>query len=195
MNQDFQEESEEIEIFFRRRERKRIDLEILGFEAHADIRSAEKVCETFKTPAQIENKRMGFVFLEVGDEEIQEKRFAGARPAQDHAVRHIAVMQVQKVWRVMIGFKDREVFLAEMPVARLTSVERKEKREIRVVGIEQIQITEVKVVVAGDCREKCIEKVVFFFIELRVMDAEHFVEFCARPVHLGRVEVIDDDGE
>src|SRR5271170_1761807 len=35
LNQHFQKESEEIEIFLRRWQRKWIDLEILGFEAHA----------------------------------------------------------------------------------------------------------------------------------------------------------------
>src|SRR5882724_2763085 len=192
LNQDFQEESKEIEIFFRRRERKRIDLEILGFQANADIRSAEKLCEAFKAPAQIENERVGFVFLKIRDEEVEEKRFPGARPAQDHAMSDIAIMEVKKIRRVVIGFEHRQIFLAEMLIARLATVQRKEKRKIRVVGIEQIQVTEVEDVVAGDCREKCVQKIVFFLVELRVMDAEHFVEFRARAVDLGRVEVIDD---
>jgi hypothetical protein len=110
-------------------------------------------------------------------------------------VRDIVVMQVQKVRRVVVGFKHREIFLPEMLIARLATVQRKEKGKIRVVGIEQIQVTEVEDVVAGDRSEKRIEKVVFFFIQLRVMDAEHFVEFGAGAFDLGRVEVIDDDGE
>src|SRR5882724_10516393 len=65
LNQDFQEESKEIEIFFRRRERKRVDLEILGFEANADIRAAEELCETFKTSAQIEDEGMRVIFLQI----------------------------------------------------------------------------------------------------------------------------------
>src|ERR1700722_1522041 len=38
LNQPFQEECEEIKILFCRRERKRVDLEIFGFEADASIR-------------------------------------------------------------------------------------------------------------------------------------------------------------
>ena len=41
LDQDFQEQSEKIEIPLRGRERKRIDLKILGFQADANIRAAE----------------------------------------------------------------------------------------------------------------------------------------------------------
>src|SRR6266478_3682993 len=71
LNQDFQEEREEIEIFLRRRERKRIDLEIVGFEANADIRAAEEMCEAFKASAQIEDEGMRVVLLQIGDEEVE----------------------------------------------------------------------------------------------------------------------------
>ena len=122
LNQDFQEEREEIEIFFRGRKRERIDLEIRGFEAHADIGAAEEMREAFKTSAQIEDERVRVVFLEIGDEEIKQKRFTRTRPAENHGVGDIAVMQIQKVRRVMIGFEHREIFLAEMLVARLATV-------------------------------------------------------------------------
>ena len=70
-----------------------------------------------------------------------------------------------------------------------------EKREIRVVGVEQIQGTQVEDVVAGNRREKGVQEVVFFFVELGVVDAEDFIEVGARPVHLGHVEVVNHDGE
>ena len=69
-----------------------------------------------------------------------------------------------------------------------------EKREIRIVGVEQIQGTQVEDVVAGNGREERVQKVVFFFVELGVVDAEHLVEFGARAVHLGQVEVVNHDG-
>ena len=73
LNQDFQEEREEIEILLGGRQRKRIDFEILGFEADADIGAAEKLREAFKAPAQVEDERVRLVFLEIGDEEIQQE--------------------------------------------------------------------------------------------------------------------------
>src|ERR1700722_1442114 len=127
LNQDFQKESEEIEIFFRRRERKRVDLEIFGFEADTDVRTAEELRKAFKTPAQIEDEGVRVVFLQVGDEEVEEERLSRAGPAQNHRVCNVAVVKVQEVWRVMVGFEHRQIFLAEMLIARLATVQRKEK--------------------------------------------------------------------
>ena len=42
-------------------------------------------------------------------------------------------------------------------------MECEEKREIRVVGIEQVQRTQVEDVIAGDRRKKCVEQVVFSY--------------------------------
>ena len=74
-------------------------------------------------------------------------------------------------------------------------MEGEEKGKVGVVGVEQIQGPEVESVVAGNCREECVQKVVFFFVELGVVNTEDFVELGARPVHLGQVQVVDDDGE
>src|SRR5260370_1288541 len=127
LNQDFQKESEEIEIFFRRRERKRVDLEIVGFQTDTDVRTAEELREAFKTAAQIEDKRVRVVFLKIGNEEIEEERLPRPGPAQDHGMRDIAVMEIQEVGRVMVGFEHRQIFLAEMLIARLATVQCKEK--------------------------------------------------------------------
>ena len=195
LNQHFQEESEEIEIFLRRWQRKRIDLEILGFKADANIRAAEKLCEAFKAPAQIEDERVRIVFLEIGDEEIQQERFSGTRSPENHGVGHIAVMEIQEVGGVVVGLKNREIFLPEMAIPRLATVKGEEEREIRIIGVEQIQGTQVEDVVARNRREKSVQEVVFFFIELGVMDAENFIEVGACPVHLGHVEVVNHDGQ
>jgi hypothetical protein len=55
---------------------------------------------------------------------------------------------------VVVGLKDREIFLPEMAISRLATVKGEEKREIRVVGVEQIQGTQVEDVVAGNRRKK-----------------------------------------
>ena len=74
-------------------------------------------------------------------------------------------------------------------------MKRKEKRKIGVVGVEQIQRPQVEGVIAGHGCKKGVQQVVFFFVELGVVDAEDFVELRARPVHLGQVQVIDHDGQ
>ena len=49
--------------------------------------------------------------------------------------------------------------------------------------------------VAGHGREKRIQQVVLFFVELGVVDAEDFVEFGASAVDLGQIQVVNDDGQ
>ena len=103
LDQHFQKESEEIEIFLRRWQRKRIDFEILGFQAYANIRAAEKLREALKTPAQIEDEGVGSVLLQVGDQEVQEKTLPCTRSPENHGVSHIAVVEIQKVGGVVVG--------------------------------------------------------------------------------------------
>ena len=195
LDQDLQEEREEIEIFLGRWQRERIDLEIFGFQANANIRAAKELREAFEASAQIEDEGVRIVFLKIGDEEIEQETFAGAGSPKNHGVGHIAVVEIQVVRRVVIGLQDREIFLAQMGVAGLATVKGEEKREIRVVGVEQIQGTQVEDVVAGNRREKGVQQVVFFLIELGIMDAEDFVEVGARTVHLGHIQVINHDGQ
>ena len=83
LDQDFQEESEEIEILLRRWQRERIDLEISGFEAHANIRAAEQLREALEAASQIEDECVRIVFLEIGDEEIQQERLSRRRSARE----------------------------------------------------------------------------------------------------------------
>jgi hypothetical protein len=96
---------------------------------------------------------------------------------------------------VVVRLKDSEILLPEMEVARLATVKGEEKREIRIVGVEQIQGTQVEDVVAGNRRKKGVQKVVFFFIELGIVNAENFIEVGARPVYLSHVEVVNHDSQ
>src|SRR5947199_944555 len=105
------------------------------------------------------------------------------------------MMEVEKVRRVVVCFEDRQIFLMEMPVVRLATVESEEKGIIRVIGIEKIQGTQVKSVISGNCREKCVQEIVFLFVELGIVNTENLIELGACPVHLRRVQIIDDDGE
>src|SRR5260370_37208772 len=93
------------------------------------------------------------------------------------------------------GLQEREMPLPAMEVARIARVKGEEKRKIGIIGVKQIQRTQVEDVVAGDCREKGVQQVEVFFIELGVVDAENFIEVGTGPVHLGQVQVVNDDGE
>jgi hypothetical protein len=96
---------------------------------------------------------------------------------------------------VVVGLQDREIFLPEMLIARLATVKREEKREIRIVGVEQVQGTQIECMVAGNRREKCVQKVVFFLVKLGVVDAKDFVKIGTCPVYLCQVKIVDHDGQ
>src|ERR1700756_4927036 len=104
-------------------------------------------------------------------------------------------MKIQEVRGVVVGLQDREILLPEMAVSRLATVKGEKKREIRVVGVEQVQGTQVVSVVAGNRSEEGVQQVVSFLVKLGIVNAEHFVELGARPVDLGEVEVVDHDRE
>src|SRR6202034_3883153 len=129
------EQRKEIQIFLGRRQRKRIDLEIFPFQARANIGSLEKPRETFKAPTQIEDERVRRVFLQVGDQEVQEKTFPGARSAENHGMAHIAVVEIQKVGRVVVGLDHRQIFLAQVVILRLATIQGEQQREISIVRV------------------------------------------------------------
>jgi len=49
----------------------------------------------------------------------------------------------------MVGFENREIFLTEMMVLVLATVQGEQKRIIRIIRVEEKHITEVEDVVAG----------------------------------------------
>src|SRR6202167_2827 len=135
LHQNPHEQGKEIQIFLGRRQRKRIDLAIFPLQAHAHIGSLEKPRETFKAPTQIKNERVRRVFLQVGDQEVQEKAFPGARAPENHGMGHIAVVKIQKVGRVVVGLEHREIFLAQVGILRLATIQGEQQREISIVRV------------------------------------------------------------
>src|SRR5579862_5713191 len=106
---------------------------------------------------------------------------------------HVPVVQVKEVGRVMVRFKDRKVFLVEMAILVLSTMQSEQKRIIRIIRVQKEHRTEIEGVIARNSCEERIEKVVFLFVELRIMNAKHLVEFCARPIQLCQIAVIDND--
>jgi hypothetical protein len=58
-------------------------------------------------------------------------------------------MQVQKVGRAVVRFKDRQIFGSKMDVSRFAGQNRKEETEIGVVTVQEIKLPKVQRVVAG----------------------------------------------
>src|SRR5437667_9832734 len=100
-------------------------------------------------------------------------------------------MEVQEVRRIVVGFENCEIFLPQVPILRLATVEGEKKREVGIVGVEEIHRTEVESGAAGDRRQECVKEIVFLFVELRVMNTEDLVEVGTSGVHFRGAEVID----
>jgi hypothetical protein len=83
-------------------------------------------------------------------------------------VGNLAVMQVKKVGRAVVGFECGQVLRTEMRIRLLAGEDRKEKRQVGIVCVQQIQLAEVQRVVAGNGGEISIELVVGFREQIAV---------------------------
>src|SRR6185437_13851020 len=121
------EERQKIQVVPRCRQGKRIDLEVTGFDADLQVRACKEPRQAAETPSQVEDERVRLVFLQVGDQKIQQERFARSGAAENDSVRHIPVVQIQEIGRLMAGFEDRQIFSLEVPVFWFTRVQREEE--------------------------------------------------------------------
>jgi hypothetical protein len=69
---------------------------------------------------------------------------------------HVSVMQVQKIGRVVVGFEDRQIFLAEVRVPRLATVKGEKEGIVGVICVKEVEITQVEDMVSGNCGKECI---------------------------------------
>ena len=73
---------------------------------------------------------------------------------------NFTVMQVQKVWRAVVGFERSQILRTEMRVRLFAGQDRKEKRQVGVVRVQQIQLADVDRIVARKGGEIGVELVV-----------------------------------
>ena len=96
----------------------------------------------------------------------------------------LAVMQVQEVRRAVVRFERSKVLRAEMRVRLLARQDRKQKREVGVVRIQQIQLAKIQRVVAGHRGEVGVELVVGLDEEIAVGVGEDAGELAHELVKL-----------
>ena len=107
----------------------------------------------------------------------------------------LAVMQVQEVRRAVVRFERSKVLRAEMRVRLLARQDRKQKREVGVVRIQQIQLAEIERVVAGHRGEVGVELVVGLDEEIAVGVGEDAGELSHELVKLGLCLPIQNNRE
>ena len=160
LNQHAEEAEEKLQVLFGLRQGEWIDGEIPRFLADVQVRAAEDRRKRLEAAADIEDEGQRLVLLRVLQQEIAEVRLAAPGHPENQRVGNFAVMQVQKVRRAVVGFKHGQVLRAEMRVRLLAGKDRKQKRQVGVVRVQQIQLAEVHRVVARHGGEIGVELVV-----------------------------------
>src|SRR5208283_3194933 len=90
---------------------------------------------------------------------------------------NVAGVQVEKVGGAVVGFDDCQAFRAEMRVRLFTGKDRKQKRQVGVIRVQQIQLAEVERIVARHGGEISIQLVVGFRKQIAVRVGEDASKF------------------
>jgi len=85
---------------------------------------------------------------------------------------NVAGVQVEKVGGAVVGFDDCQALRAEVRVRLLAGKDRKEKRKVGVVRVQQVQLAKVQRIVAGHGGEVCVQLVVGFRKQIAVRVGE-----------------------
>src|SRR5258705_13302727 len=94
----------------------------------------------------------------------------------------LAVMQVQKVWRAVVGFERSQVLGTEMGVCLLAWKDREQKRQIGVVRVEQIELAEVQRIIPRYGGEIGVQLVVDFRKQIAVRVGEDARKLGNKPL-------------
>ena len=128
LDEHAEEAEKELQVFFGLRQRERIDGEVPRFLADVQIRAPEDRRKRLEAAADIEDEGQRRVLLCVLQQEIRKDTTSHSRHPENQGVGNLAVMQVEKVGRAVVGFEHGQVFRAEMRVCLLARKDRKEKR-------------------------------------------------------------------
>src|SRR5579863_8631088 len=118
--------------------------------------------------ADIEDEGQRCVLLRVLQEEIAEIRFATAGHPENQRVGDLAVMEVEKVGCAVVGFECSQVLGTEMRIGLFAWKDRKQKRQIGVVRVQQIQLAKVERIIARHSGEISVQLVVGFRKQIAV---------------------------
>ena len=114
LDQHAEEAEEELQVFLGLRQRERIDGEVARLLAGVQVRAAEDRRKRLEAAADIEDEGQRRVLLRILQQKIRQIRLPTTRHPEDQRVGNLAVMQVQKVRRAVVGFEHGQVLRAEM---------------------------------------------------------------------------------
>src|SRR5271170_3785039 len=106
--------------------------------------------------------------VSVGLDYMQEACLATARHSENQGMGNVAGVQVEKVGRAVVGFDDCQVLRAEMRVRLFAGKDRKQKREVGVIRVQQMQLAKVQRIAAWHGGEISVQLVVGFRKQIAV---------------------------
>jgi hypothetical protein len=86
------------------------------------------VVREWKLPPISKMKVSGAYFCAFCNKKLQKVGFSAPRHTENQRMGNFTVMQVQKVWRAVVGFERSKVLRTEMRVRLFAGQDRKEKR-------------------------------------------------------------------
>ena|SRR5580658_404499 len=101
------------------------------------------------------------------------------------AVGNVAGMEVEIVGRAVVGFKHSQILGAEMRVRLLAGKDSKQKRQIGVIRVQQIQLAKVQRIVAGHGGKVSVQLVVGFRKEIAIRVGEEASELGSELLQFG----------
>src|SRR5208282_5532426 len=148
LNEYSEEAEEKLQVLFGVRQREGVDCEVPRFLTHIEIRALEYRRKGLEAAADIEDEGQRVILLCVLQQKNAKIALATAGHAENQGMRNVASMQVEEVWRAVVGFDDCQVLRAEMRVCLFAGKDRKQKRQVGVVRVQEIQPAEVHCIVA-----------------------------------------------
>src|ERR1700689_4936853 len=132
LNEYSEEAEEKLQVLFGLRQREGVDGEVPSFLTHIEIRALKYRRKGVEAAADIEDEGQRLVLLPVLQKKNAQIGLATATHPENKSVGNIAGMQVEMVWRAVVGFEHSQVLRAEMCVRLFAGEDRKQKRQIGV---------------------------------------------------------------
>src|SRR5271165_6732903 len=185
LNEHAEEAEEKLQVLFGLRQRERVDGEVPRFLTHIEIRALEYRRKRLKAAADIKDESQRVVFLRVLQQKNTEIGLATTAHPENKGVGNVAGVQVEIVGRAVVGFEHSQILGAEMRVRLLAGKDRKQKRQIGVIRVQQIQLAKVERIVARYGSEIGVELVVSLRKQVAVRVGEDASELGSELLQFG----------
>src|ERR1700728_541349 len=176
LNEDAEKAEEKLQVLFGLRQREGVDGEVPRFLTHIEIRALEYRRKRVEAAADIEDEGQRLVLLCVLQQENAQIRLATTAHPENKGVGNVAGVQVEIVGRTVVGFEHSQALGAEICVRLLAGKDRKQKRQVGVICVQQIQLAEVEGIVAGHGGEVGVQLVIGFGKKIPVRIGEEASE-------------------